>query len=81
MIRLVLALLALVGLMWLASWLGKVSPAQRSKALKMILLYGVAGVLLLLVVTGANSLDVRSSQCGTSLATTSINGTAGMADV
>ena len=50
MIRLVLALLALVGLMWLASWLGKVSPAQRSKALKMILLYGVAGVLLLLVV-------------------------------
>jgi hypothetical protein len=52
MIRLVLALGALVGLMWLASWLGKATPAQRSRALKMILLYGVAGVLLLLVVTG-----------------------------
>tara|TARA_B100000749_G_C17996432_1_gene289463 strand:- start:47 stop:214 length:168 start_codon:yes stop_codon:yes gene_type:complete len=52
MIRLVLALLALVGLMWLASWLAKATPAQRSQALKMILLYGVAGVLLLLVVTG-----------------------------
>ena len=52
MIRLVLALGALLGLMWLASWLGKATPAQRSKALKMILLYGVAGILLLLVVTG-----------------------------
>ena len=52
MIRLVLALGALVGLMWLASWLGRAGPAQRSKALKMILLYGVAGILLLLVVTG-----------------------------
>jgi len=52
MIRLVLALVALVGLMWLASWLGKATPAQRSKALKMILLYGIAGMLLLLVVTG-----------------------------
>ena len=52
MIRLVLALGALVGLMWLASWLGKATPAQRSKTLKIILLYGVAGILLLLVVTG-----------------------------
>ena len=54
MIRLVLALVTLVGLMWLASWLGKATPAQRSKALKMILLYGVAGMLLLLVVTGSD---------------------------
>ena len=52
MIRLLLAFIALVGLMWLAGWLGKATPAQRSKALKLILLYGVAGILLLLVVTG-----------------------------
>ncbi|GIS91644.1 MAG: molecular chaperone DnaJ [Pseudomonadota bacterium] len=52
MIRLLLAFIALVGLMWLAGWLGKATPAQRSKALKVILLYGAAGILLLLVVTG-----------------------------
>ena len=52
MIRLLLAFIALVGLIWLAGWLGKATPAQRSKALKLILLYGVAGILLLLVVTG-----------------------------
>mgnify|MGYP002833702798 FL=1 len=52
MIRLLLAFIALVGLMWLAGWLGKATPAQRSKALKLILLYGAAGILLLLVVTG-----------------------------
>jgi hypothetical protein len=50
--RVFLALVALVGLMWLASWLGKATPAQRSRALKLIVLYGVAGALLLLVVTG-----------------------------
>jgi len=47
-----LALVALVGLMWLAAWLGKASPAQRVRALKLIVLYGIAGALLLLVVTG-----------------------------
>ena len=52
MARIFLALVALVGLMWLAAWLGKATPAQRSRALKLILLYGVAGALLLLVVTG-----------------------------
>jgi len=50
--RIFLALVALVGLMWLASWLGKASPAQRGRALKLIVLYGIAGALLLLVVTG-----------------------------
>ena len=52
MARVFLALVALVGLMWLASWLGKATPVQRSRALKLIVLYGVAGALLLLVVTG-----------------------------
>ena len=48
MVRLLLGLAALVGLMWLAAWLGKATPAQRSRALKLIVLYGVAGALLLL---------------------------------
>ena len=52
MVRIFLALAALVGLMWLASWLGKASPEQRVRAIKLILLYGVAGALLVLVVTG-----------------------------
>ncbi len=52
MARIFLALVALVGLMWLASWLGKATPEQRAKALKLIVLYGVAGALLVLVVTG-----------------------------
>ena len=47
MTRIFLALVALVGLMWLASWLGKASPAQRGRALKLIVLYGIAGALLL----------------------------------
>ena len=52
MARIFLALVALVGLMWLAAWLGKAGPAQRGRALKLIVLYGIAGALLLLVVTG-----------------------------
>ncbi|MEE1558516.1 MAG: hypothetical protein V1245_03835, partial [Arenicellales bacterium] len=52
MLRLLLGLAALVGLMWLAAWLGKATPAQRSRALKLIVLYGGAGTLLLLVITG-----------------------------
>lgn len=52
MARIFLALVALVGLMWLAAWLGKASPAQRVQALKLIVLYGIGGALLLLVVTG-----------------------------
>ncbi len=38
MVRIFLALAALVGLMWLASWLGKASPEQRVRAIKLILL-------------------------------------------
>ena len=52
MIRILLALAALVGLIWLAGWLGKSSPTQRANAFKMILLYGTGGILLLLVITG-----------------------------
>ena len=51
-VRVVLPILLVVGLMFLASWLGKASPAQRNAALRNILIYGTAGVLLLLVVTG-----------------------------
>lgn len=51
-VRLVLGLLLLVGLMWLFGWFGKASPEQRARATKLIILYGIAGVLLLLVVTG-----------------------------
>ena len=52
MIRVLLALAALAGLIWLSTWLNRASPAQRGQALKLILLYGVAGVLLLAVITG-----------------------------
>ena len=52
MIRVLFAVLALAGLIWLASWLGRSSPAQRGQALKLILLYGTAGLLLLLAITG-----------------------------
>ena len=52
MIRVLLALAALAGLIWLSTWLNRASPVQRGKALKLILLYGVAGVLLLAVITG-----------------------------
>lgn len=51
-IRLFLALLTLVGVMWFMSWYGKASPVARNKAIKTGLLYTVAGALLLLVVTG-----------------------------
>jgi len=52
MIRVLLALLALAGLVWLGSWLSKTSPAKRGQALKLVLLYGAAAVLLLLVLSG-----------------------------
>lgn len=51
-IRLFLALAALVGLMWFFGWYGKADPAARNRALKTLLLYGIGGVILLLVVTG-----------------------------
>ena len=52
MFRIILAILALIGVMIFASWLGRASAAQRSRAIKLIFLYGIAGGLLLLVVTG-----------------------------
>ena len=51
-IRLFLALLVLMGVMWFMSWYGKASPAQRNKSIKTGLLYAVAGALLLLVISG-----------------------------
>jgi len=51
-IRLFLALLVLMGVMWFMSWYGKANSAQRNKSIKTGLLYIVAGALLLLVVTG-----------------------------
>lgn len=51
-VRFLLLAGALVGLMYLASWLGKASPAQRAAALRNIVIYGVAIALLILVLTG-----------------------------
>jgi hypothetical protein len=51
-IRLFLALLALLAVMWFMSWYGKADAIERNKAIKTGLLYFVAGSLLLLVVTG-----------------------------
>lgn len=52
MVRIFLALAALVGLMWFFGWYGKADPAARNRALKTLLLYGIGGAILLLVVTG-----------------------------
>ena len=51
-VRLFLALLILLGVMWFMSWYGKAPPDKRNSAIKMGLLYTLAGILLLLVVTG-----------------------------
>ena len=51
-IRLLLALIALVGVMAFLGWYGKASASQRNDAIKQVILYGVAIALLLLVVTG-----------------------------
>ena len=52
MIRLLLAATALIAVIALARWLGRANAAQRSKMLKLILLYGASAILLLLVITG-----------------------------
>ncbi len=52
MIRVFLALVALLGLMWVIAWLGRTSPAQRARVFKLVLLYGALGTVLVLVVTG-----------------------------
>lgn len=50
--RLFLALLVLLGVMWFMSWYGKAAPEARNRAIKTGLIYILAAVLLLLVVTG-----------------------------
>lgn len=51
-IRLLIALLVLVGLMAFLGWYGKASDEDRNRALKNLLIWGIAGALLLLVITG-----------------------------
>ena len=51
-IRIFLALVALVGIMWYLAWYQKASPQQRNKSLISVLLYGIAAALLILVITG-----------------------------
>ena len=50
--RIFLAVTALLGIMWFISWYNKADPVRRNNALIGILLYGLAALLLLLVVTG-----------------------------
>ncbi len=52
MIRIFLILVIVVGLMWAIAWLGRTTPAQRGRVLKLMLLYGGIAVLLALVLTG-----------------------------
>ena len=51
-VRLLLALIALVGVMAFLGWYGRATPSQRNDAIKSLLLYGVGIALLVLVVTG-----------------------------
>lgn len=50
--RIFLLLVALVAIMWFAGKLGKSSPQDRARLLKLTALYGGAGVLLALILTG-----------------------------
>ena len=50
--RVFLALVTLVAVMWFLSWYSKANPHQRKKSLISIFLYGIAAVLLVLVITG-----------------------------
>ena len=50
--KLFLAVVALVGMMWFLAWYNRANPAQRNRALRSILLYGVAATILVLVLTG-----------------------------
>ena len=51
-IRLLLALALVVGIMWYLMWYQKADNQQRNQSLRTGLLYGLAGLLLILVVTG-----------------------------
>ncbi len=50
--KLFLAVVALVGAMWFLGWYNRARPAQRNRALRSILLYGIGAALLVLVLTG-----------------------------
>ncbi len=51
-VRLFLALVAVIGIMWFLGWYNRADPAARNKAIRSVLLYGVGGAILLLVITG-----------------------------
>jgi len=51
-IRLFLALVALVGVMWYLSWYSKADSSDRNRSLITVLLYGMAAALLIMVLTG-----------------------------
>jgi len=50
--KLFLAVLALMGVMWLLGRYSRATPARRNRALRTILLYGIGVALLVLVLTG-----------------------------
>ena len=47
-----LALVVAIGVMWFFSWYHRADPEKRNQSLRSILLYGLAAVLLALVVSG-----------------------------
>ncbi len=51
-LRLLLLLVILIGLMAWLGWYAKAEPEARNRSLKNLMLYGVAGALILLVLTG-----------------------------
>ena len=52
MIRFFIAIIVLVGVMWFVARLGRVSPVQRTKYMKLAALYIAGAILLFLVFTG-----------------------------
>ncbi len=44
--------MALIGVMWFLGWYNRATPAQRNRALRSILLYGIGIAILVLVLTG-----------------------------
>lgn len=51
-IRLLLALVALIGIMWYLSWYHRASDNAKKRSLRTALLYAIAIALLLLVISG-----------------------------
>ena len=50
--KLFLAVVALLGAMWFLAWYQRAKPAERNRAIRSILLYGVGAAILVLVLTG-----------------------------